>query len=51
MFPHQPFLRLVLNVGNVDVKREGNAGGFKELDETEVEEARKRRKEFEDKDM
>ncbi len=33
------------------MRREGTAGGFKELDETEVEEARKRRKEFEDKDM
>lgn len=38
-----------LLVGAVDVRREGTAGGFKELDETEVEEARKRRKEFEEK--
>lgn len=37
--------------GTVDTKREGNAGGFKELDEAELEEARKRRKEFEDADM
>jgi RNA-binding protein FUS len=44
-------LLLVCAPGLVDVKREGTAGGFKELDESEVEEARKRRKEFEEKDM
>ncbi len=37
--------------GELEVRREGQAGGFKELDEAEVEEARKRRKEFESKDM
>ncbi len=37
--------------GTFDQKREGQAGGFKELDETELEEARKRRAEFESKDM
>jgi RNA-binding protein FUS len=33
------------------MKREGQGGGFKELDEQELEEARKRRQEFESKDM
>lgn len=29
------------------MKREGQAGGFKELDEKEIEEAKRRRKELE----
>ncbi len=33
------------------MRREGQAGGFKELDEQEVEEARRRRKEYEEKDQ
>lgn len=37
--------------GTFDTTREGHGGGFKELDEVELEEARKRRKEFEDGDM
>ena len=39
------------SAGTLDLRREGQAGGFKELDEAEVEEARRRRKEFESKDM
>jgi len=34
----------------VDVNREGHGGGFKELDEEEVAEARRRREEFENDD-
>lgn len=37
--------------GTVDMRREGQGGGFKELDEQELEEARRRRKEYEDQDM
>ncbi|KXZ53901.1 hypothetical protein GPECTOR_6g819 [Gonium pectorale] len=37
--------------GTVDMRREGQGGGFKELDEQELEEARRRRKEREDQDM
>ncbi|GMH45915.1 hypothetical protein BSKO_13878 [Bryopsis sp. KO-2023] len=33
--------------GTVDMKREGQAGGFKELDEREIEDAKRRRKELE----
>jgi RNA-binding protein FUS len=40
-----------MHTGELEVRREGQAGGFKELDEAEVEEARKRRKEFESQDM
>ncbi len=36
--------------GTVDTNREGHGGGFKELDEGEVEEARKRRAQFEEND-
>ncbi len=36
--------------GTVDVNREGHGGGFKELDEEEVAEARRRREEFENDD-
>lgn len=36
--------------GTVDTKREGQAGGFKELDEDAVAEARRRRKEYEEND-
>lgn len=32
------------------MKREGQAGGFKELDEEEIEEARRRRKALEEAD-
>ncbi|CAL5219311.1 g1119 [Coccomyxa viridis] len=37
--------------GTVDVNREGTAGGFKELDEAEIEEARKRRQKNDDAEM
>ncbi len=33
------------------MRREGQAGGFKELDEQEVEDAKRRRKEFESQDQ
>ncbi|CAD7700839.1 unnamed protein product [Ostreobium quekettii] len=36
--------------GTQDMKREGQAGGFKELDEREIEEARRRRREQDDDD-
>ncbi|EIE25454.1 hypothetical protein COCSUDRAFT_61671 [Coccomyxa subellipsoidea C-169] len=36
--------------GTVDTNREGNAGGFKELDEAEIEEARRRRQQLENDD-
>lgn len=39
------------NAGTFDTKREGQGGGFKELDEAELEEARRRRQEFESQDM
>jgi hypothetical protein len=48
---HQCNLCNMPKPGTLDVKREGLAGGFKELDEHEVEEARRRRREFEEKDM
>ncbi len=41
----------VMSSGTLDLKREGQAGGFKELDEEEVEAAKKRRQEFESQDM
>lgn len=44
-------LGITCTAGTIDTKREGLGGGFKELDEAELEEARKRRKEYEDKDM
>jgi hypothetical protein len=36
--------------GTMDMRREGNAGGFKELDESELEAAKQRRKQFEEND-
>ncbi len=36
--------------GTVDTNREGVGGGFKELDEAEMAEARRRRQEFENDD-
>ena len=36
--------------GTVDTNREGVGGGFKELDEAELEDARRRRAAFEDDD-
>jgi RNA-binding protein FUS len=32
--------------GTVDTRREGQGGGFKELDETELEESRRRRQQY-----
>ncbi|CAK0743944.1 hypothetical protein CVIRNUC_001509 [Coccomyxa viridis] len=37
--------------GTVDVNREGTAGGFKELDEAEIEEARRRRQKNDESEM
>lgn len=37
--------------GTQDMKREGQAGGFKELDEKEIEDARRRRREQDDDDQ
>lgn len=42
---------VLVTAGTTDMRREGQAGGFKELDEQEVEEARRRRKEYEEKDQ
>mmetsp|Transcript_6540 Transcript_6540/g.15717 ORF Transcript_6540/g.15717 Transcript_6540/m.15717 type:complete len:145 (-) Transcript_6540:140-574(-) len=36
--------------GTTDTKREGTAGGFKEIDHREIEEARERRRQYEEAD-